>query len=177
MRENLDIKAWGGKLAAHLGQYKYVLLVILVGMVLLLLPSLGGEKESASAGTGAGASGVDFNLDDMERRLADALSQIDGAGKTQVILTLKGGVRQVLARDETISERESSSTTVVVSKTGGGQDAVTLQEVYPQYQGALIICPGGGEAAVKLKITEAVAAVTGLGPARISVCQGIEKPE
>lgn len=172
MKGNVDVRAWGGKLAAFLGQYKYVFLVILVGVGLLLLPNFGGAGGEASTGTASKETTAEFDLAAMEHKLADALSEIEGAGRVTVVLTLKSSARQVLARDESLSERENSATTVVVSRGGGVQDAVVLQQVYPQYQGALIICPGGGEAAVKLKITEAVAAVTGLGPARISVCKG-----
>ena len=173
MKGNISIKTWGGKALGLLGQYKYVLIVILAGIVLLLLPGLGGAGEKRdSAGLAAAESTVEFDLAAMERKLAAALSEIEGAGTARVVLTLKSSTRQVVAKDESFSEQESTTTTVVVSRGSGTQGAVVLQEVYPQYQGALIICPGGGEAAVKLKITEAVAAVTGLGPARISVCRG-----
>ncbi len=172
MKGSIDFKAWGGKLVSLLGQYRYVFLVILVGVGLLLLPSLGGEGEEVPEGTTSGAITAEFDLATMEQKLAEALSEIEGAGNARVILSLKSSARQVVARDESISEQESTSTTVVISKGSGNQDAVVLQQVYPQYQGALIICPGGGEATVKLKITEAVAAVTGLGAARISVCKG-----
>ncbi|SBW03507.1 putative stage III sporulation protein AG [uncultured Eubacteriales bacterium] len=171
MKGNLDLKGWGEKLVGLFSQYKYVFLVILVGVILLLLPSFGGEEEAVPTPALVGST-VEFDLAAMEEKLADAISEISGAGKAKVILTLKSGPRQVVAVDESASADENSSTTVVVSKGSGTQDAVVLQQVYPQYQGALIICPGGGEAAVKLKITEAVAAVTGLGAARISVCKG-----
>ncbi len=171
MKGNWDFKGWAGKIAALLGQYRYVLLVILVGVFLLVLPNFGGGKKESPAAAPADTS-VEFDLSSMEKKLADAISEISGAGKARVVLTLKSGPRQVVAVNESVSDRGNSSTTVVISKGSGTQDAVVLQQVYPQYQGALIICPGGGEAAVKLKITEAVSAVTGLGAARISVCKG-----
>lgn len=171
MKGSIDWKGWGEKLGGVLSRYKYVFLVILAGVVLLLLPSSGGEK-GAPAETAVAGTPADFDLATMEQKLADAISEIDGAGKTRVVLTLKGSARQIVAIDESSSDKENASTTVVVSKGSGTEDAVVLQQVYPQYQGALIICPGGGKPAVKLKVTEAVAAVTGLGAARISVCKG-----
>lgn len=161
---------WGKGLGKTVGRYKYIFLVILVGAVLLLLPTGGGEEQRQVASETQ--TPADFDLAAMEQKLADALSEIDGAGRAKVVLTLKGGTRQIVARDESASEQEDSSTTVVVNRGSGVQDAVVLQQVYPQYQGALIICPGGGNAAIKLKVTEAVSAVTGLGAARISVCKG-----
>ena len=49
---------------------------------------------------------------------------------------------------------------------------VSLQTVAPQFRGALVVCPGGGDAQIRLKLIEAVSALTGLGADRISVCQG-----
>ncbi len=172
MKETMNLGGWGKKLYSVFSKYKYVFLIILAGVILLLLPSFGGEEKAAAPPTTAIETTADFRLADMEEKLSEALSQIDGAGKTRVVLTLKGSARQIVAKDESFSDKENSSTTVVVSKGSGSEEAVVLQQVYPQYQGALVICPGGGNPAVKLKITEAVAAVTGLGAARISVCKG-----
>ena len=170
MKGSTEWRERAKKLSVTLNQYKYVFLVILVGVTLLLLPSMGGEKK-AEMPQETGLA-VTFDLAAMEQRLAQVISKIDGAGEAQVVLTLKSSARQIVARDENSSEQENSTTTVVISRGSGTQDAVVLQEIYPQYQGALIVCPGGDKAAVKLKVTEAVAAVTGLGAARISVCKG-----
>lgn len=174
MKGSIEWREWAKKLGGVLNQYKYVFLVILVGVVLLLLPNFSGSgnKDAPTTQANMPETAAEFDLAAMEQKLADAISEIAGAGKARVVLTLKSSARQIVAQDESSSEKENSSTTVVVNKGTGVQDAVVLQQVYPQYQGALIICPGGGNAAVKLKVTEAVAAVTGLGAARISVCKG-----
>lgn len=159
--------------AAELFQkYKYVLLVIAAGIVLLLLP-LGGEKNTASGGTERqNENGEEtFRVEEMERRLEEALSRVDGAGEVTVVLTVKSGARQILAQDSSRSGEESSTSTVVVSTGSGTEDAVVLQQVYPQYQGALVVCPGGGDPAVCLKLVDAVSALTGLGADKISICK------
>ena len=115
---------------------------------------------------------LDFDLDAFEQKLERTLSQVEGAGETQVILTLDGGSRQVLARNQ---EREgdggTSNTVVTVGKGSGAQEVVPLQTVAPQFRGALVVCPGGGDPQVRLRMIEAVSALTGLGSDRISVCQ------
>ena len=159
--------------AAELFQkYKYVLLVIAAGIVLLLLP-LGGEENPASGGTERqNENGEEtFRVEEMERRLEEALSRVDGAGEVTVVLTVKSGARQILAQDSSRSGEESSTSTVVVSTGSGTEDAVVLQQVYPQYQGALVVCPGGGDPAVCLKLVDAVSALTGLGADKISICK------
>ena len=45
----------------------------------------------------------------------------------------------------------------------------SLHETYPQFRGALVVCQGGGDPAVRLAVIEAVSALTGLGSDKISV--------
>ncbi len=107
--------------AAELFQkYKYVLLVIAAGIVLLLLP-VGGEDSPVSAGTESQneSGGEVFQVEEMERKLEQALSRVDGAGEVTVVLTVKSSARQVLAQDSARSGEESTTSTVVVS-TGSG---------------------------------------------------------
>ena len=54
---------------------------------------------------------------------------------------------------------------------GSGNAVVVTRTVYPTYRGALIVCQGGDRAEVKLAVTEAVAALTGLSADRITVAK------
>lgn len=172
MRGEFD---WSGRLkqlGGLAGKYKYVFLVILVGAALLLLP--GGEKAAVSSAP-RDAPGEVFDLREMEQRLERALSQVEGAGEVTVILTVKGSARQILAQDGVSAEKdgatEASATTVVVSRGSGVQEAVTLQQLSPEFQGALVVCSGGDSPGVRLSLSQAVAALTGLGADRISICK------
>lgn len=170
-----DLAAKGGKkLVGMLEKYKFVLLVLLAGVLLLLLPLGGGESGAAAAG-GTDPPELAFDLDGLERKLSDTLSQVDGAGKVSVVLTVKASSRQVLAQDTEISQKdgqqEENRSTVVVAQGSGRQEAVPLQQIYPQFQGALVVCPGGDDPGVRLKLVEAVSALTGLGTDKISVCK------
>ena len=162
--------AWSKRLRGVFGRYKFVLLVILAGAALLLLPSVG-EKETAAEQTSLLQS-----VDALERRLEAALSRMDGAGEVTVVLTVKSSGRQILAQDGKTTERgettDTQLTTVVVSRGSGSEEPVALQQLSPQYQGALVVCSGGDADAVRLKIVEAVSALTGLGADKISVCKG-----
>ena len=42
---------------------------------------------------------------------------------------------------------------------------------YPTYRGALVVCQGGDRADVKLAVTEAVSALTGLSSDRVTVAK------
>ena len=114
--------------------------------------------------------------EEMER----ILSRIEGAGELHLMLTLESGGERILAEDaEEVSggspeapERESRRETVILS-TGGGEEVVVTRRESPAYRGALVVCQGADRAEVKLAVTQAVAALTGLGADRITVvkCQ------
>lgn len=154
-----------------LERYKYAILVILVGIFLLLLPT-GGKERSPTVQ--AGGEGIDtFNLAEFEGRLQEILSRIDGAGTTYVVLTLKNDGLQVLAKDGQQSRDGAAQTEVVtISRGSGVQEVVTIRTDTPQFQGALVVCEGGEDPQVQLRISQAVAALTGLGSDKISICKG-----
>ena len=156
-----------------LNQYKYVLIVIVVGIILLLWPT--GERGQSIETDGASDTREVFDLDALEEKLSRTLSKVEGAGKVTVALTVKSGMEQVLASDRatSVSDRGSSveEETVLVN-TGSGQDTVLLTQRYPTFQGALVVCEGGDSAEIRLLLTQAVSALTGLGADRITVCKG-----
>ena len=151
----------------RLSRYSAVLLVMAAGALLLLLPWGGGTHPQPEE-----AVQDPFALEEFEEKLAKTLSQVQGAGEVQVLLTLKSGSRQVLAQDTQRGDGESSASTVTLGRGSGTQEVVPLQTLAPQFQGALVVCSGGGDPAVRLRVVEAVSALTGLGSDRISVCPG-----
>ena len=52
-----------------------------------------------------------------------------------------------------------------------GDEPVVVRNVSPAYRGALVVCTGGGNAEVKLAVTQAVTALTGLSADRVTVAQ------
>ena len=155
---------------AVLDRYRYALLVIAAGVLLLLLPT--GESRPPAEEERADGEGF-FQLGELEEKLARTLSGIHGAGETEVMLTLKSGSRQVLAQDtQSRGEGERSVSTVTLGRGSGSQEVVPLQTVAPQFRGALVVCAGGDDPGVRLQVIRAVSALTGLGSDCITVCQG-----
>lgn len=168
-----------GKIWLMIKKNKFVMAVLLVGLVLILLPT--GVPATPDDAVTSTAEQVMFSLAEQERRISEALSTIDGAGKVTVVLTLKCTVEQVLAQDETVndmtSEKADSSennlektTTTVIISSGSSTDApVTLKYIYPEYLGALIVCQGADDVTVKYQLVQAVAGLTGLGTDKIVI--------
>ena len=148
-----------------LGKYKYAALVILVGAVLLLWPAGGGdgtERDRTEQGSA-------FDLEGLERRMEDALSQIRGAGEVTVVLTLKNSGVRTLASDWKEDGESRSESVVTVNQGSGRTEPVTVSERQPEFQGALVVCTGGGDPDVKLGILESVSALTGLRSNQIAI--------
>lgn len=160
-----------GRWKEALEKYKYVLLVMAVGALLMVLPT-GEGTQTREEGASSGLTD-NFQLDEFEEKLGAALSQIEGAGRARVVLTLDSGSRQVLAQDqERDGDGGSASSTVTLGRGSGSQTVVPLQTLSPRFRGALVVCPGGGDPAVRLKLSQAVSALTGLGADRIAICAG-----
>ena len=107
--------------------------------------------------------------------MENVLAQIEGAGEVALILTLKSGMEEVYAVDaEYTQDRERVTeriTTVLRTGAGSAKDPVVARYDYPVFQGALVVCEGGDDPTVRLSITKAVSALTGLGADKITVCR------
>lgn len=157
------------KVIGLIKKYKYVALVLLIGIVLLMIPS--GEKEKIQVIEAK----KDENLYalEMQERICAMLTQIEGAGRVDVMLTLAYGSRTEYHADVQLSSDTGGSNeerkTVILSE-GSAYDKAAVSAVrYPQFQGALIVCEGADSASVRLDILNAVSALTGLGADRITV--------
>ena len=155
---------------AVLGKYKYVLLVAALGTLLLLWPTERKDGAAAPADTSP-AAGTD--LAETEKAMEDILGKINGVGRVEVMLTLHSGGERVLAQDSSLRYSGSAQSpdsyersSQPVTDAGG---VVVTQEKYPQYRGALVVCEGGGNDAVRFQVVSAVSALTGLGSDRIAV--------
>lgn len=166
----MDIALIRDKLLGWGKKYRYVFLVLLVGILLMLLPT-GTKKEekTVSATPLAEKQHLDITADMLE----EILSQIKGAGRVEVLLTYAAGERTVFQTDERTASSESGEDTehqtVLFTDSNRGESALVTQILPPQYLGAIVVCQGADNPSVKLAVSEAVSKATGLGIDRISV--------
>lgn len=155
-------------------KYKYAALVALIGAGLLLWPN--GES-----GPGGGLSIRQEQTGplDLQAQLEDILSTVSGVGQVRVLLTVESDGERQLAQDTELEysgptsspEDYSRRSETVLVKGGSGAETVTVRQTYPTYRGALVVCQGGDRAEVRLAVTEAVAALTGLTTDRVTVAK------
>lgn len=157
----MDLTAIAGKVTEFIKKYRYVILVLVIGIGLMLLPE--GRQEEAEPVT------AQETQPELAQELKQILSRIKGAGDVEVLLTQSAGEKTVYQTDEDISESDHRWETVIVTDADRNEQGLVQQTLPPQYQGAIIVCDGADDAAVRLAIVEAVADATGLGTDRISV--------
>ena len=74
-------------------------------------------------------------------------------------------------RDRAAPEDYSRTSEPVLLDGGDREETVVTRTAYPTYRGALVVCQGGDRADVKLAVTEAVSALTGLSSDRVTVAK------
>ncbi len=151
-------------------RYKYAALVALLGAGLLLWP--GGEEQPSSRSSEAPERQI-------QREMEDILGKIQGVGQVRVMLTEDTDGERQLAQDteltysgETASPEDySRRSETVLTGDGSGEGIVVTRRLYPTYRGALVVCQGGDRAEVRLAVTEAVTALTGLTADHVTVAK------
>lgn len=124
--------------------------------------------------------------DETEVKLKRILSNIEGVGKVDVMITYSQTSRKVPIYNEnikgsnttetdsaggsrTISEEDSQKEVIYKEDGSGKKEPVTESIISPKMEGAIITAEGAGEARVKANIVQAVEAATGLATHKIQV--------
>ncbi len=123
--------------------------------------------------------------DNLDTKLENILSKINGVGKAEVLLTYTESTEIVPVynkkektsnTDESDSgggtrkiEEKDSSEEVVYTESSNKSQIATQKTVSPKIEGAIIIAEGAGDSNVKTNIIQAVEAATGLATHKIQV--------
>lgn len=107
-------------------------------------------------------------VNNLEKTLSEMLTEIDGAGKVKVAISVASGRETVLATKTTITQTESGTqkeeTPIIVNgKT------VVLKELYPEITGVLIIAEGADSIKVLNKIQQATTSLLNIDINRIEI--------
>lgn len=167
----MDLKRIKGRLEPVIGKYKYAILILVIGIVLMMIPSTvfgSGKTKKEQTVTPVTDNGLDTKTE-----LENILSCISGAGKVKVMLKEASGTETIYQTDEdhTVSDNSTTIRTDVITVTDGnrGEMGLIRQINPPKYMGAIVLCQGADEPMVKLAIVDAVSKITGLGADKIAV--------
>ncbi len=92
---------------------------------------------------------VNDYVDMLETKLSDRLSELDGAGKVNVIISVKSGMRSEIATEKQvggIGERTTETPVLISGKP------LVLGEIYPEICGVIIMAKGAENVKVRLSL-------------------------
>ena len=103
----------------------------------------------------------------LEQQLSDLIAQVEGAGRTTVMITLESGEETINALDTLSGQTQQQQTHVLLD------DGTALAQTVctPRVCGVAVVCEGGGDVRVAVRITELVGALLDVPSNRICVEQ------
>ena len=175
---------WMSKLKKPKKEQLVVLLLFGVLLVVIALPTttgtMGADKKDADISGTQGAAGTDTATltyeDQLEKRLSAILSQVAGAGRVEVMVTLESRGERIVEKDtpesrksveetdssggsRTTDEQDWGEETVYYEDGSGGKSPYVVKELEPNIEGVLVLAEGGDSAVVKQELLEAVQAL------------------
>lgn len=173
------MKNWKTGMLRLWEKYKYFIAVILVGAVLLCF-SLPSKTVGKTETENEDQTQETFDLTAFQQEVAESLSEIDGAGRVKVLLSLETGAESVYASDiskssqnsggDNFSDSESYQSTMSILSDGSyGETPVLIKNKYPTFRGAVVLCDGADSDTVRLAVTQAVGVLCGISSDHISI--------
>lgn len=136
-----------------------------LAMMLILISELFPQADK-TVSSGQEQSALAYQTQ-LEQRLEKLISQMSGAGKTTVMVTLETGEESVYALDTQSGDLQSQNTHVLLDDGS----ALTETVIQPQIRGVAVLCDGGGDVRVAARITELLTSLLDLPSNRICVEQ------
>lgn len=121
----------------------------------------------------------------MEEKLEEVLSKLDGAGNVEVLITLQASEEKIVEKDIPVvrsntEETDSAGGTRTVSNVDMGESTVysnvdnnsqpyVIQTISPRIEGVVVLAEGAGSGNVSINLTEAVQVLFGVEAHKIKV--------
>lgn len=164
-----------------------LLILLLSGILLLVIaipsqPSSRNTEEETKTAVSIEEEGYTGK---MEKKLEQILSEIEGAGEVDVMITLESTAEKIIEKDRASqtdttresgsqngtrsSETTSTSETSVYGNATGQEEPYVSKEISPKVQGVLVVADGGDKAVVQQNIMEAVQALFDIDTHKIRI--------
>ena len=143
--------------------YSILGIVAVIFIVLIFGGIFNEEKKTAATSNNASAYAAE-----LEDKLENILSKIEGAGKVSVAISLESGAETVLATEITVTETVNGTETVETPIIINGE-TVVLKELYPKIAGVLIVAEGANSISVLSRIQQAAVSLLDININQIEI--------
>lgn len=159
---------FSGKLFSKLKAVKHIeIYVAVLACAVIMLIYFSGFGSSDSPNEEVEYVSISVYAAEMEQKLRQTLSGIEGAGEVRVMIAFESGLERIIAysteeKDVTTTNSSGTTTTITVVKTpiivGSGASAgpILLGETLPKPLSVLVVASGACDTKVKLSLLMAV---------------------
>ena len=136
------------KLKDKLKKIKIEYLIIffaILAVALIFLSSFSTKNDSSDTNS------VESYVSQLENKLSEQLSQIEGAGKVSVIISVRRGATTEIATEKKVTTENGEIITEEYPVLVSGKPIV-LSEIYPEICGVIIIAKGANDIKVKVAL-------------------------
>ena len=165
----MEVKSIISKISLILKKYKYAVIILIIGIVLMMMPKISVNKADKQSVKQTPVI-YENNINDD---LKSILCKIDGVGRVEVMLTIDKGAETIYQSNtvKTVSDQTTDikNDTVIITDSDRNEQGMIVRIDPVKYLGAVVICQGANNPNIRLSVVEAVSKITGLGTDRICV--------
>ena len=157
-----------------------ILILAAAGSLLLMLSEvLPAAKKENKVITGENDIYLSEYTKSLEKNLETIISNISGAGKCRVMITLESAVEKVYAQNvkseiESYEDKDIKNGTgeyIIIKSDGAAQGGLLITVMEPKIRGVAVVCEGGDSYLIKEAITDTVTALFSIGGNKVSVAK------
>lgn len=163
MNDNLINQSKKSKFSTLLNKIKNVknieIIITIITVCLILLIYLS-QDVFHSETTAQSVQNVESTkyIDELEKKLCNVLSQINGAGNVKVLITIDSNSKQEYATNKetkTITSGNSTTTTVTEEVVIVQNKPLLINETLPKIKGVIVVAQGASNVNIKLELLKA----------------------
>lgn len=155
-----------------------------MAVLLILCSDLSCQAENSMPETSA--TSEDYAAE-LEQKLIDIISSVEGAGETRVLVTLQSGKEYIYASEDSTStdssasvdssgrqssdERQDRQSSHIIIDTDQGEQALIRTELMPAINGVVVVCQGADDPSVAERIMAVVTTALGISSKRVCITQ------
>ena len=152
---------------------KYRIIILVVVVLLAFILSFDNDKKEMTD-----YNSTNESVKSLEKRLADILGNIDGAGRVDVMITLASEGEKIILKDNQSSDTStlfgsskepSNDEKTVMTKDGSKEEPFVRKQTKAEIRGVIVCCDGAYDEFVKEEITSSCIAVLDVPLTRVSV--------
>ncbi len=166
-----------------------VIAVLIISLMFLIYFSALGKGGDTSNKSSESVTDIQYTsasqyVKELEVRLENTLSKIQGAGQVSVVITISSSSELIIAKTiETNKKTDTSTQNGVTTKTENveiiekpiiidgknGDEPIVLLEVMPKISGIVVVAEGANDVNVKLNILKAIQALLTIPSGNIEI--------